>query len=56
MKYTLEEILHKPYDSKDVVSKLYEVWYRLPACELLGVVGETIQELQYYIDKDNEKP
>ena len=46
------EILQKPFKSKDVLENLYEAWQRLPACELMAVIGSAIQELQYYKMKD----
>jgi len=48
----VHEILQKPFESKDVVNNLYEAWHRLPACELMAVVGSAIQELQYYRQKE----
>lgn len=44
----VEEILQKPYTSKDPLENLYTAWHRLPACELMAVICSAIQEIQYY--------
>lgn len=45
---TANEILHTPFKNRSVLGRLYEAWHRLPACPMLAVVGDAIQEIQAY--------
>jgi hypothetical protein len=44
----IDSALYDHYDSNDTLNALYKAFNRLPACPLLGVIGNAIQELQYY--------
>lgn len=43
---TYHELLFKSFKNKETLPALYEAWYRLPACELMGVIGSAMQDIQ----------
>ena len=47
----IEKALFDRYEDKDPLANLYTAFRRLPICELMAVIGNTIQELQYYRQK-----
>jgi hypothetical protein len=47
----IEKALYMRYEEADPLRNLYRAWERLPACELMAVIGTAIQEIQYYRQK-----
>ena len=43
----LKDVMYGQYN-EDVLNSLYKICYELPACPLIGVLGDAIQEIQYY--------
>lgn len=48
----IECALYGEYDAKDALIDLSQAFMRLPACPLLVVIGNAIQEIQYYRNQD----
>jgi hypothetical protein len=44
----IDRSLYDRYNNEDVLIALRQAFMRLPACPLLGVIGDAIQEIQYY--------
>lgn len=42
------KMLYMVFENKQPIDNLYEAWHRLPACELMAVIGSAIQEIQWY--------
>lgn len=49
----VDRLLNTMYD-RDSLTSLYQVWDKLPPCQLLGVIGGAIQDLQFYKEYYNE--
>lgn len=46
--HSLDHILDHPFPHNDVLAGLYQLWHKLPACNLLALIGNAIQELQAF--------
>lgn len=43
----VDSLLNTAYD-RDTIASLYQIWHKLPPCQLLGTIGDAIQDLQFY--------
>jgi hypothetical protein len=51
---SFHKMLYMVFENKQPIDNLYEAWHRLPACELMAVIGSAIQEIQWY-QQENPK-